>query len=851
MTSTPLDQTDAAPSTSLLLVDDDDGLRDRLASALPPAFELDHTRTLSAAVETITTGVEPACILCAEQLPDADAADLLDRVATERPAIPFVELTESGATDAGTAPDADGHLQREIAVDDPDRLVYEILDSLSGEARELSEQEEGDQHRSLVQDGLDEAVVGVAIYDSEGTLVWGNREIETLFGIDVTEFLGRRLEGEVVAAVGDIFDRPRRFVTAYERARDTDDEVEFECHVLPGPDRDERWLVHRTRPITAGRYDGGWVATYTDITDQKRREQMLTALHSSTRELMRAESMAEVAEEVVTVADDVLDLSSVVVYYWDAAENTLRPAEWSNDVSDVTGADRPPALDGPDYVGWQAFVDGDTRQVGDFQSEDTPFEGAAPYRSGLLIPLDEFGLLVSGSQQPHYYTESDVEFAETLAANATVAMERAAREQRLRRQAEQLDDQGDELQRVTRTNRLLREVNRAVVDASTRSEIEQAMCDVLASAPDHGLVWVGNRDASDGSIEPQAWAGDVGASFLDELRGSLVEGAAVPSVRAFADGESQVVPCILTDDCEAEWRQQMLSNRFSSTVAVPLRYERVVYGVVVVASERERAFDEELVAVLEEIGEVVANAIVAVARKNGLLGADHRTQLEFELDDVDSGGPLFSLADALAADVSLNGLVAAVDETYLVYLTVSGADPAAVVEFFDETLSADDARIVSESAESCLLEVEIADLGILETVASHGGAVRSTEVRGETGRLRFGVPGTTDVRTFVDTIRERYPSATLVAQLETSTGDQHPQSLLSEADDRLTDRQRDVLQAAYHGGYFEWPRDRTGEAIAERLHISSPTFQQHLREAMRKLVQSMYEPLSPDADAEN
>jgi predicted DNA binding protein len=54
--------------------------------------------------------------------------------------------------------------------------------------------------------------------------------------------------------------------------------------------------------------------------------------------------------------------------------------------------------------------------------------------------------------------------------------------------------------------------------------------------------------------------------------------------------------------------------------------------------------------------------------------------------------------------------------------------------------------------------------------------------------------------------------------------------------EQVTDRQWEVLQTAYHCGYFERPREHTGEEVAETLGISSATFSQHLRSALRNVL---------------
>ncbi|WP_044958497.1 helix-turn-helix domain-containing protein, partial [Halarchaeum acidiphilum] len=58
----------------------------------------------------------------------------------------------------------------------------------------------------------------------------------------------------------------------------------------------------------------------------------------------------------------------------------------------------------------------------------------------------------------------------------------------------------------------------------------------------------------------------------------------------------------------------------------------------------------------------------------------------------------------------------------------------------------------------------------------------------------------------------------------------------ADAVGRLTDRQRAAFEAAYYGGYFEWPRDSTAEELANAMDVSAPTFHQHLRAAERKLL---------------
>jgi predicted DNA binding protein len=57
----------------------------------------------------------------------------------------------------------------------------------------------------------------------------------------------------------------------------------------------------------------------------------------------------------------------------------------------------------------------------------------------------------------------------------------------------------------------------------------------------------------------------------------------------------------------------------------------------------------------------------------------------------------------------------------------------------------------------------------------------------------------------------------------------------------LTERQRASLEAAYHAGFFEWPRHVTGGEVAASLGITGPTFSQHVRKAERKVFDLLFD----------
>ncbi len=75
-----------------------------------------------------------------------------------------------------------------------------------------------------------------------------------------------------------------------------------------------------------------------------------------------------------------------------------------------------------------------------------------------------------------------------------------------------------------------------------------------------------------------------------------------------------------------------------------------------------------------------------------------------------------------------------------------------------------------------------------------------------------------------------------------------PRHVLEEVGERvlrdrseLTDRQREAARTAHFAGFFEWPREHTGEEVASMMDISQTTFTQHLRAAENKLFAALFD----------
>jgi CheY-like chemotaxis protein/predicted DNA binding protein len=818
-----------AGEIQVLLVDDDRMMQDLIVEQLThewPALRTHTAGNVQEALSVLTAHPEIDCVVSDYQMPDEDGIELLRRVRTEHGDLPFVLLTGEGseqvaiqAIDVGVT----DYVRKGIA---PDLLAHRIQRAIASWQTERDLAESEARYRSITDDVLDRATSAQLVFDEEGVLVWLNATATRFFGIDRDAALHAD-RTSLVETLGSLVADPEAF-TATVNAPVTD-ETEgngFECRVLPDEDRDGRWLSFTSTPIESGLYAHGRLDTYTDVTNRKDRERalaegrrLLSDLHAATRELLASTDPVEVAVVAVDAAATVLDLSAVA-YLWDDAEGMLSPAAITPDVV----GDVPALRDGS--PGWDAFVEGERHVVE--TGESGPFEA----HEALYFPLEHHGLLAVSVRNGDTIGDH-IETAGTLAANATAALTRAARERELESQRSLLANQNDQLDRLNRINNVIRGVDRALVGASSRAEVEQTVCARLAEDGPYAFAWV--ADIVDDEVVPRAWAGE-DHTYLDAF---LADGTAEdrldsPVGTVLQTGEAQVVESVLDDERLAPWRRAALSRGFQSVAAVPLSYDGTVYSALELVATRPHAFNEEELSVLIELGETIANAIIAVGRTHALLGHG-AVELEYEVPQME--GFLYRLAAGLGCAVKLRGLIPQADGSYLAYFGTD-CDPDDVIAFTNRSISTEQVRPVGTDEDGTLYEAVVSDVPVVGVLAERGGRVVDLSADADGGHVVVTLPGGVDVRDVTEALSARYPGTQLVARREMRT----TSGVSNDIEDALTSRQREVLEAAYYGGYFEWPRVTSGTDLATSLDISPPTFHEHLRGALRKVLESVHDP---------
>jgi predicted DNA binding protein len=263
-----------------------------------------------------------------------------------------------------------------------------------------------------------------------------------------------------------------------------------------------------------------------------------------------------------------------------------------------------------------------------------------------------------------------------------------------------------------------------------------------------------------------------------------------------------------------------------------MAYNDTTHGSLVIHTDRLDPFSESERTALGLLGETVGYAITAMENRR-LLNADSVVELELSV----GSSSITDLSSRVDSPVALEGFVPLSSGTAILYIAFSDCGEASVVEEAETIPAIDRISPVADRPDGTVFETIVSGDSAVVALADAGANVTEATVDDGVGRLVAEVSPETDVREFVATVRGTFPDAELLAKrsVERPVEARPDSGPLSE----LTDRQRSVLEASYHAGYFEWPRNSSGTDIAESFDISPPTFHQHLQVGLGKLLSSV------------
>ncbi|KAA9395803.1 PAS domain S-box protein [Haloarcula sp. CBA1130] len=589
------------------------------------------------------------------------------------------------------------------------------------------------------------------------------------------------------------------------------------------PDGDWRWVRSEFYPTAWPDGHPRIIIASRDVTDRKEREQTLETFHDATNELTTAETTAEASTTAVEAAASVFGLPATAVYRYDDETGRLDPA--------ASGPELPPAADlgslGTEHdAAWGAFIDEQLRRVdnaADALTDDVP-DGAA-----LLFPLGGNGLLTVWRSDETFDTDA----ANILAATLEAALNRLRGEHRLESRRAELEAQTERARRLESIAELTQRVEAAITTRSSREGIQESVCAELTDVEPFEAACVVEADIGSDRLQPRAVAGiardDVEELLLDAA------GDASPAARAWETEEAVVSNDLVGSRRQGGWRKRLLRDGIGSVCAVPLSYEDVTHGVLTIFADEPDAFGERTVDVISQLGTSIGYAITATERRRAL-ESDDTLELEFQGENTDL--PMARLARTLGCRVSHQRTVHRQDSSISVYYRLAGDVPTEVAEPAENVLPGDLA-VVSRGADEAVIERR-GSSWFGSYVSEYGGIIRRARGTAEGVTLVVEIPTETDTRTMVERVQDEFSDLELYAQRQHRETRETAREIQDRLQRELSDRQYEALETAQAMGYFEWPRENSGEDVADALGITQPTLNKHVRLGERTVFEILF-----------
>ncbi len=811
----------------ILLVDDDQRYREQVADVLE---KLDDTTSVTPAasaedaLDRLETGSFD-CVVSDYRMPETNGIGFAAAVRESWPHLPFVLVTGQGSEEVASEAFSVGVSEYFRKGADLQLLLERVHNLVERSRAERSRQETKARYEALIEESPDL----LASVTADGTISYQSESLRRMLGIDPGDVIGQQVFDLIHP---DDHERARAVLDELAAA-DATDEPRLQQLTLRLRDADGewRWIEATARTTDAERIDG-FVVNSRDVTERRRREAAIRALHDATREMMSAQDRGAVESVTVDAATEVLDLDLVAAYRFDDDAGRLEPTAWSDGVEDTFGV--PPTFERGEGLVWRAFASGETLRFDDVTGEEDVYNDDTPVRSELIVPVGTNGVFLTGSTEAGTIDDVEVDEAEVLCANAEAAIEQLEQRRQVRGRDRIIDRHRSELDQLAHVLSVARTALRTTVEADDRAEIEAGICDHLTTSEPYRFAWLGRVDATGDRLEVAAHSG-VEKSYPEALTVRLEDDPGVtPAARAAATGEVTVVDDALEDGGR---REDALHREYRSVAGIPIHDDGWIYGALeLYASEAERFGDRER-AVFADLGRAVGTAI-SVADQRASIAGDLTVKATYRIDCE----TLFHwrLSEDLGCTVRHRGTAATEGDTDWLFVEVPDATPSEIKSA--ETVGyASSVQVVTE--DPTVVRVDTTAPVVVPAVRDHGGRLRSLAVEAGRGELAAAFVRRRSVRDFVDDVSE-YADAVELLRCETidDPTTNRVGRPLNDLRERLTDRQRELLQAAYLGGYFDRTRQISGEDLAETFDLNHSTVYGHLRAGQRRLLEALFEP---------
>ncbi len=373
--------------------------------------------------------------------------------------------------------------------------------------------------------------------------------------------------------------------------------------------------------------------------------------------------------------------------------------------------------------------------------------------------------------------------------------------------------------------------------AQSRGQIEKRLCKELSSLEDIDLVWVGRLTPEVLELTPETRVGDR-AEYLEEQSYSLEGEDLSPAAKTAISGTRTVIEDTTTQPSESRWVRTALEHGIRSICSAPINCQGITYGCLTVCSADPGAFDRWTVDGVSALAAVSGVLVNRLELRAGIY-ADRTVELEVLIDGGDD--PLIALAETVDQRVDIESVVPRSTFGSVGTLSVPSISKEVETDPIGALAGVRSVRTISADPGSARLQMQFSERTIADVLSERGAVVRSLDPVGNRFRVTIEIPADRSVRRVVRLLENEIPNTELITRRSERSPRDGSESFEARLTEELTERQRQTLESAYYNGYFDWPRERTGEEIADSLDVSQPTFTRHFRTAQRKLFDLLYD----------
>jgi PAS domain S-box-containing protein len=652
------------------------------------------------------------------------------------------------------------------------------IDGVVVNGRDITERVETERELRIKTRAMEKADISFCLTDPkqpDNPIVYVNQGFEELTGYDEEEAVGKNCR----FLQGE--DTDPKNVAKLREAVEKDEPADVEI-LNYKKDGTPFWNRIYISPI----YEDGEVVQYVgsqrDVTDTKKREKSLkkanarlNGLNEGVDAMASGASRQKVREAAVKTVENVA--SEVEYYVWDSDTGKL---------GTVSGTDMPEEAK-------KAYVSGETKIV----------DGSM--NRGFCVPVGKDGVLYAKTDG-----SKEVEgFIDSVKSSAEGALDRVRKREEVMELTEELEERKNRLKRLSETDEAVRKMAREIPEANDVSMEEKAL-EALTSVEGWSFGWIAAESDTEG-YDIRAATNRYSAEAVSEA----LTGDVSPVEKAFSEGGPIFVDDIPKEE-DSEWRKVALEQGYMSCAALPVQSSGTTGEVLELYSDRKSAFGGDRGEVLIDAAAMFGYAIES-ERKKRLSLEEGYTSLSVSVPGARN--PLVRVAKEVDGEVTVESC-AATSEGYLVHATVEG-DGGDVRDYPGV-----------ESIGGSSLRVKCTNCEILEAVNGFGGRVRRCEAKN--GEVTFGVdlPSEDSARRFVESVSSEYPGTSLIA-MRTETKQNESESVAG----KLTERELEAVRTAQAEGFFEIPRETTGEEVAELMDVTAPTVHRHIRSAQKKLIE--------------